>query len=437
MFLWGAATSSHQVEGGNEFNDWWKWEAQGNIETGERSGRAADHWNRYEEDLRLAAEMGLNSYRFSIEWSRLEPERGKWDLNAVGRYAEIIATCERLGLVPMVTLLHFTLPQWLTEMGGFAHPESPALFRGYVKQVLRVLGPRVPLWCTLNEPMTWVIGQYLGGFMPPAEFHPTKVALCNRNLLHAHVLAHDLLHRESGRREGPWKEMPIGVGIAHNMVDFLPAHSWNPMERYLTRIFRRFYNRSWLDAIAGRSQHFGVRGFIPYAAPLHEARSRRTADFIGINYYTKCYIHWGALRTQQKEGVYYGKSGLLTMGVTFSKPGDVTSELGWAVHPHGLGRMIRFVKRYKLPIYITENGIADAKDSLRADYLKAHLKEVVKENKNGADVRGYYHWSLIDNFEWIKGFWPRFGLIEIDYETMERRVRKSARVYGEMIKAGT
>jgi beta-glucosidase len=221
------------------------------------------------------------------------------------------------------------------------------------------------------------------------------------------------------------------------MIDFLPWREWNPFERVMTNVFRRFYNRSWLDAVTGRRQHFGVRGFIPYARPVPEALGRPTVDFIGLNYYMKVYVccGLGAQTAASPSHGHFPPPGRFPLGIAFSKHTDTVSDLGWAVHPRGLGRLLRFVRRYGLPILITENGIADRNDELRADYLRWHLDEVAAAMAAGVDVRGYYHWSLLDNFEWIKGFGPRFGLYEVDYATLERRRRPSAETYRMRIRS--
>lgn len=370
-----------------------------------------------------------------MEWSRFQPTRESWVTETGDWYAELIAECERLGLQPMLTLHHFTIPQWLAEHGGLLHPEFPALFQSFVSRVVKRLGARVPLWCTVNEPITWIIGQYIGGFMPPARFAPTMVPLACQNLFRAHVLAYETIHREVGERQGPWAKEPLMVGYAHNMVDFLPSRDWHPLERMMTWTFRRFYNRSWIDATVGKAQHFGVRGILPFAGQVTEARGRRTTDFIGINYYTKCYLQWGKEGAEQLQEGSFARPDFVPMNVRFSGPFDEVSDLGWAIHPAGLGRMLRFVGNYGLPIYITENGIADSTDKRRLAYLQAHLLEVARAIERGIDIRGYFHWSLIDNFEWIKGFWPRFGLVEINYDNFERRVRPSAEKYREVITA--
>ncbi len=418
-FLWGAATSSHQIEGYNK-NDWSDWEAQGNIEGGTKSGAATDHWNRFREDIRLAAELGLNSYRFSIEWSRLEPDEGQWDASAFQWYKELILKCENYRLVPMLTLHHFTSPKWFAAKGGFAWKGAANKFNEYVKKAVHHFGAYVPLWCTFNEPMVLVIGTYLGKFMPPAQFAPHLAAEANHQLLRAHTLAYDTIHSEIIRREGHWKNYPIQVGIAHNMLDFLPDRFWHPIEHLLAKYFHRFYNRAWLDAITGRKQRFGALGIIPPSRTVTEALGRMTADFIGVNYYTKAHVQWRP-RDLKQEGLKE-----LPLGVSFAHRKDVVSDVGWAIHPQGFKKVLRFAASYGLPLYITENGIADREDCMRSSYIEAHIKEMALLIQKGMDIRGYYHWSLLDNFEWIKGFGPRFGLYRVNYDTFERSPTASA-----------
>jgi beta-glucosidase len=428
-FLWGAATSSHQIEGENRHNDWWSWEQEGHIEGGVHSGRATDHWNRFREDLRLAADLGLTTYRFSVEWSRLEPEPGRWNREATEWYRELITECERLGLLPMLTLHHFTSPRWFADQGGFTWSEAPERFATYTRYVARELGASVPLWCTINEPMVLVAGTYLGRFMPPARFSPKNAALACHHLLRAHVLAYDILHSECRLRRGPWKDHPLGVGIAHNMLDFLPNRPLHPVEQVLTFLFRRVYNQAWLDAITGRWPSFGVPGLMPFAPTVAEALGRRTCDFIGVNYYTKAYVQWRP-RDAAPE-----RPADLPLGIAFARRKEEASDLEWAIHPEGFYRVLMFAHRYGVPLYVTENGIADREDRRRPAYLRSHLKAVARAIRDGADIRGYYHWSLLDNFEWIKGFGPRFGLFRVDYATFERTPTDSATLYREIIRA--
>ncbi|MBI4404736.1 MAG: glycoside hydrolase family 1 protein [Deltaproteobacteria bacterium] len=428
-FLWGAATSGHQIEGNNVHNDWWQWEAQGFVEGGVRSGIATDHWKRFREDLKLASDLGLNSYRFSIEWSRIEPKEGTWNREALDWYRELINECEKQKLLPMATLHHFTIPQWFSETGGFAAHDAKDKFTRFVKHIAGHLGSRIPLWCTLNEPMVYVVGAYLGKFLPPGRFLPKRASAACRNLLKAHVSAYEMIHRQISKREGPWKNRPLEVGIAHNLLDFHPDRPWHPIEAWTARIFHRFFNLSWLDALAGRKQHFGVLGIIPYPKQVKEAIGRVTADFIGVNYYTKAYVQWHPLAKTENS------PSEIPLGLTFCRRKEPASDLGWAIHPKGLAKMIRVASAYKLPLYITENGIADRKDHMRKDFLKKHLFELAKLIHEGIDIRGYYYWSLLDNFEWIKGFWPRFGLYAVEYQSLDRTVRKSALYYKQIIEA--
>lgn len=428
-FLWGSATSSHQIEGGNIFNDWWEWEQQGNIDGQQVSGLATDHWNRFKEDLRLIKDGGQNAYRFSIEWSRLEPEERVWNKEALDWYSELLGECERLSLLPLVTLHHFTSPKWFSDQGGFLQEKAPQQFSQYIRKVLKSFGYRIPLWCTFNEPIIMCLGKYLGSFQPPAEYNPLKCSLFFKGVLKSHVAAYDLIHSEMPQRRGSWRHLPLQVGYAHNMMDFVPARHWHPMERFLTFVGRSFYNQAWLDATTGRKQQFGITGLVPQAPEVKEALGRITTDFIGINYYSKAIMRWRA------KGEQFETAPGFLFGVGFSEPGEPVSEMGWGFHPEGLSRMIRFVKNYGLPIYITENGIANDSDEYRPAFLVDHLKAVANEIKKGADIRGYFYWSLLDNFEWVKGFGPRFGLVRVNYENFSRTPRPSYALYRDIIHA--
>jgi len=422
-FLWGAATSSHQIEGYNDKNDWWAWENQGKIETGERSGPCTDHLNRFREDLRLAADLGLNSYRFSVEWSRLEPQEGQWSDEAFDWYFELIEECERLGLEPMLTLHHFTLPLWMAEQGGFAWERSPELFGKMTRKVVERLGSKVALWCTLNEPMVLTVGSYLGKFMPPAIYDPEKARMALYNMLKSHVIAYDLIHREIPARRGRWKDNPVQVGIAHNMIDFTVTRSGSTIETWLAEQLHQFYNMAWLEAITGRAQRFRFPLLLTQSPIVSEALGRVTVDYLGINYYTRAQVEFAP------------KWNGLPVNIGFAKPGEPASDLGWSIHPLGFQKMLKIAGLYQLPVYVTENGIADRTDSLRPQYLKDHLRVMVAAQQEGVDIRGYYYWSLLDNFEWIKGFGPRFGLFQVDYQNFERTKTQSAEWYQKLIEA--
>lgn len=426
-FLWGAATSSHQVEGGNDKNDWWDWEAQGNVEGGVRSGVACDHWKRFREDIQLARELGLNSYRFSVEWSRIEPEEGVYKKEALEWYEELIGECEKNQILPVLTLHHFTSPLWFCQKGGFTNQKLVKNFVDFVDHVVTAIGKRVPMWCTINEPMVYVVGTYLAGFMPPAQFDPKAAAKACGNLFQAHVRSYDLIHSKLKKRQGSFQNHPLQVGVAKNMLDFMPERLWHPMELLLSELLHNYFNKAWLDALVGKKQSFGITGLLPKARIYKNALGRRTADFIGLNYYTKAYIRWKPKKVQK----YAPKDA--PIDIYHAKKKEKQSDMGWALHPRGLRRLLNFINSYKLPIYITENGIADKKDGLRKEFLVEHLKELALAKQRRIDIRGYFHWSLLDNFEWVYGFWPRFGLYHVNYETQERTLKKSARTYQRII----
>ena len=417
------------MEGHNSASDWWRWEHDGHVEGGVVSGAACDHWGRAGSDLELAASLGTNTYRFSVEWAKLEPEEGRWNEEAFAWYEALLGHCERLGLLPMLTLHHFTLPAWLAAEGGFSSKKSVSAFQRFVEKVSERLGPRVPLWCTFNEPMVLLMGSYVGGFMPPALFAPELFARACENIVRAHVVAYDHLHADPRERAGPFSHLPLQVGVANNMLDFLADRWWHPLEQSLARVIRRFYNRSWLDALTGRSQHFGVPFVLPPPRQVPEAKGRRTLDFVGVNYYTKAYVRWRP-RDSSAETLKQ-----LPLGVAFARRNEPQSDLGWAVHPQGFGSVLREAGAYGLPIYVTENGLADREDTMRSSYILSHLKEIAMARREGIDIRGFYYWSLLDNFEWIKGFGPRFGLFHVDYQTLARSARPSAQLYRRVIAA--
>lgn len=379
-FLWGTATSSHQIEGGNE-NNWTEWEQEGTIKDGSVSGRACNSWELYKEDIRLAKELNNNAYRFSIEWSRVEPVEGKFDKAALARYRDMVKECRKNGIEPFVTLCHWTQPLWFRDAGGWLNKRSPLLFQRYVERVAKELGHDVKFWVTLNEPLIYSYNSYLSGKWPPQKKKLATFLKVQKNLVQAHKLAYFTLH-DFG---------PCEVGIAKNNQCFEP---------YLNS----FFNRAIVAAVARYWNHSFLR------------RIENTMDYVGINYYfhNRVYVSWG--------------------GYVVMNENKVTNDLGWEIYPKGLYRVLTDVKRYEKPVYILENGLADARDTRRADFIRDHLRYVHKAIKDGVDVRGYFHWSLLDNFEWSEGFEPRFGLYEVDYETFERKARKSAKVYAGIAK---
>jgi beta-glucosidase len=404
-FLWGTATSAHQVEGNNDNNDWWRWEQQeGAILNGETSGLACNWWEDAEADLDRAAELGTNAHRLSLEWSRIEPEPSVFNREALDRYREILLAMRARNLAPMVTLHHFSNPQWLAEKGDFGSDLVVDYFQRYVARVAEHLGDLVAQWITINEPMVYVFMRHVEKAFPAPGRRGWGVAASNlHNLLRCHAAAYHTLKAAHPR---------VPVGVAKNMLAFDPRPGGNPLDAWWANQISYFFNDWWMEAMQdgrlrrplGRGQIKGLKG---------------SYDFTGINYYTRFYVRF--------PGMYERKW----------KPDALVSDGDYGeVYPEGLFRVIKHARRYGKPIYITENGLPDARDRLRATFLLGHLREVWRAVSFNWPIMGYYHWTLVDNFEWDRGWTQRFGLYGLDPTTQQRRLRNSGHLYREICQQG-
>lgn len=411
-FLWGAGTSSHQVEGNNINNDWWQWEQQLSLEM--RSGEACDEWNRFEEDFKLAQTLGFTAFRFSLEWSRIEPAPGQFDTLALDHYRQMLLSLKSKGIEPIVTLNHFTIPLWLVRQGGWLSENSPELFAQFVQKAVVALGRDVHYWITINEPAVYVYKSYMIGQWPPEKKSTKDAFKAVKNLAKAHVLAYGEI-KEVYAQKG-WKE-PM-VGVAHQVLIFAPC-SGSLWDKLSADLRDQMINHLFIQAlIQGKARIFGV-----FSIKLPKAK---TLDFIGLNYYTREYVR---------------NRGFLLPAILGDEcvPENIHSKrncLGWEIYPQGLYTFIKAFSKYNLPIFITENGICANDDTERSEFVVEHLKAVALAMKEGAPVIGYLYWSLLDNYEWAEGFAPRFGLIEVDYATQERKIRESARKYEKIIRSG-
>ena len=387
-FLWGSATSSHQVEGGNE-NDWSLWErVSGHIADGSVSGTACDQYARFAEDFALAASLGQNAHRMSIEWSRIEPRAGEWDMAEVMHYREVLRSLHAHGLTPVVTLWHFTLPQWFAESGGWERPDATDIFCRYAEFVVAELCDLVEIWITINEPNVYVAQSYRVGVWPPGVRSTWRMMKVFLRIASAHRKTYIAIHR-SAKHKGT----KIRLGVAMNLATFEPWRESSLCDRFVAWVADEFYNRVWYQLTS------------------------RAHDFIGINYY----FHHRAAFSWSRGYSMHAENGRM-------------SDVGWTVHPEKLAVVVRGVARYGLPIYITEHGVADVRDELRQTFITESLACLSEEITHGADVRGYFHWSLIDNFEWEKGFAPKFGLVAVDFATQVRQPRPSAETYAKICK---
>ena len=377
-FFWGAATSSHQVEGDNRFNDWWAWEQVSLVP--ERSGRACDHYNQYEKDLDIAQKLGHNAYRFSIEWSRVERSPGNFSEEDIVHYEKVIGACRARKLTPIVTLHHFTNPIWFVAEGGWVSPKSPELFVRYVRRVTERLHTQVSWWITINEPTVLVHEGYLAGRWPPGKRSPLLAVKAVRNLVKAHRLAYQAIRdcsKESSR---------LYIGLAHHVRCYDPCRRQSRADRWAAKMRHWLGNEWFLNACRG------------------------TMDFLGVNYYTRDFLRFPGKVCPPSHHRSAGPRGCMD----------------WEIYPQGLCRALSDLKQYGLPILVAENGVCTDDDMIRWDFIRNHLSEMGKAMAGGAQVVGYLYWSLLDNFEWAHGFAPRFGLVEVDYGTMERKVRPCA-----------
>ncbi len=387
-FLWGAATSAHQVEGQNIHSDWWNWEIK-HQPIDKRSGSADNQYNLFEDDFQLLASLGHNTHRLSIEWARIEPEEGDFIASEIEHYKKILSSLKDKKIKIMLTLNHFTLPLWVSKKGGWTNSQTVEYFIRFIKTIIPSLSPLVDFWITINEPNVLVWGGYIEGSWPPQQKSFLKATQVTWNLASAHRKAYDLIHKVIPNAK---------VGIAYNVSSYNALHKDNIKETVL----------EWSMNFFGNHFFYQLTG--------------KTHDFLGLNYYFNRDID------------FEGKSQLPQL-FDVRKAKKEVSDLGWEIYPQGMFEILMDFTSYQLPIYITENGIASTNDHRRIRFLLSYLTEIYHAIAAGADVRGYIHWSLIDNFEWAEGFEPRFGLIEVDYQTQKRIPRSSAFVYKKIIES--
>jgi beta-glucosidase len=378
-FLWGAATAAHQIEGFNVHNDWWAAEQAGRLP--HRSEAACNSWVDWPKDIALLRDIGLNAYRMSVEWARIEPEPGRFDQSALDTYRAQLEALKDAQIEPMVTLHHFTSPLWLAERGGWSNPDVVARFVDYASRVAEQLHDLVKWWITLNEPSILGVKAYIEGSWPPHQ--PYNLRGYTRLMRHAtrgHALARRALQRARPDAQ---------VSMAFAMWPLQPLRRWSPIDQLIA------YVGDWL-----------WQGRVI-------SRTLRHLDWIGVNYYSRTFVGWP---WPSSNGAGSGER----------------TDFGWEIYPEGLYGVLRRLARIgrAKPIVITENGISDADDDQRPAYIVAHVRQMHRAIQDGVDLRGYMHWTLLDNFEWAEGFLQSFGLA-----TRDRQLRPSARLYGAIARA--
>jgi beta-glucosidase len=417
-FLWGAATSAHQVEGGNTLNDWWRFERlPGVIRGGLGSGDACRHYEKFDEDFALAAADGHNAHRLSFEWSRLEPRPGRFDPAAVAHYHAVLGSLRRHGLVPVVTLHHFTNPLWIADAGGWESAATVEAFERFARFCAREYGGEVDWWCTVNEPEVFAFRGWSEGVWPPAVRDNSRALVVIAHQLEAHGRAYRAIHAED-HRDADGDGHAARVGFAKHYTQLEPLRAWNPLDQLQAHLEDRLFNRAVLHAaVSGR-----IELSIPGATPVRRFVPvlKGALDWIGLNYYTR----W---RVRSLSPVPH-----------VTAPDAPRNDLGWEVWPEGLRRAIEAcASATGVPVLVTENGVADERDTIRPRAIVEFVEAMHAAIAGGSNVLGYLHWSLLDNFEWADGFHGRFGLYSVDFADAARpRTRtRSAEVFARIAKA--
>lgn len=380
-FLWGSATASYQVEGGIYNNDW----AQAADTTGKvpHAGESTDHYNRYKADFDLAKSLGHNAHRISIEWSRIEPEEGKFNLAEIEHYKKVIRALKARGLTPLVTLWHFTSPIWFNDKGGFYQKDAPKIFARYCAFVVSALRNEIAddvFVATMNEPIVWSQNAWFSGNWPPFKKTVWAFLRVVKNLMRSHNAAYDEIKKATPQ---------VNVGLVKNNMHF--TADWKPWNKIAAWFMRWFWNHRFLKA------------------------TYKKCDHIGLNYYFHTHFY-----------------------KPFGMPlGTPKNDMGWNLDPAGLYYVLMELRQYNKPVYVTEAGLADRNDTYRTEYIRGLVQSSHRAIVDGLDLRGFMYWSLLDNFEWAHGYDQEFGLVHVNRKTQERIVRPSALVYKTICESNT
>ncbi len=417
-FYWGASTASHQVEGGTH-NQWTEWElsvAAHQAKTAHKrlswlanwesiksqaedpanyiSGRGIEHYKLYKEDFKLIKQLNLNSFRFGIEWSRVEPEEGVWNKAEWDYYKEYVQTLLDLGIEPFMNIWHWTMPTWFTNKGGFTKKANLKYFDRFVTKLCEELPiNKLKYIITLNEPNVYSSFSYVTGEWPPNEKNYLHGALTYWNLAQAHKRSYKILKKANPK---------LQLGVAAQLANIQAKRPHNILDEWATKWMRYAWNWWFLNRI------------------------NRYQDFVGINYYFTDYYELGDYKGNKNHDLFHR-----------ANPRVPKNDLGWYMEPEGIyPLLLRTWSHYKKPIIITENGLADQNDDFRRWWLEETAVAMERALSEGVDLRGYLHWSLLDNFEWAYGWWPKFGLVHVDREHgMKRTIRESSKWFADWVKA--
>jgi beta-glucosidase len=403
--LLGVATAATHIEGGEQDHNWYQWSEQGKIKDGSHCKVACDHIHHVREDVQLIENLGCQTYRLGLEWSRIEPEEGKFSDEGIAFYWKELQLLQEKGIKPLVTLWHFSNPLWVEREGGWTNPKTVDRFLNYVAFVVSKLGDWVNDWITINEPNVYLFFGYFEGIWPPGKEGDIRGFIKGANhFCQAHCKAYQLIHQ---------LQENANVGVAHHLRVIDPANRW-PLTMTAVKLTERVFQGMFLEAMTVGSFQKPLKN---EGIPMGQY-----ADFIGINYYSRDII-----KGTMKPGQLFGER-LVAVDAE-------VNDLGWEIYPEGLGRVAtKMWEKYQLPIYITENGTCDREDDFRKKYIFDHLKVLVETIQQGVKIERYYHWSLLDNWEWAEGESARFGLYHNDFRTQKRTLRASGEYFKRICK---
>ena len=417
-FIWGTATASHQVEGNcennwSEFEKGFKTDGSPNIKDNQISGLTCDHWNRYKEDIKLIKKLGVKHYRFSVEWSKIEPEMGEYNKEALEHYSNLIDDLLKNNIKPVITLHHFSHPIWFDKIGAFEKKENISYLVSFSKRVFDEYSDRVKCWCTINEPGVVAVQGYFTGMFPPGVQNGPKTAHVFKNLLESHVqIYHALKSHINGSK--------VKIGIVKNINQFDPWRRYHLFDWLFTIALNHIFNWSTIIFFKTGKLKFRIPGLMWLTHKNLDAKN--SLDFFGLNYYSHNHIKFNLFKKDYSELKYYSR--------------DIMTDMPYTIYAEGIYRAIKLVSCLKVPILITENGVADKDDNIRSEYITKYLYAVSKAIDDGYNVVGYYYWSLMDNFEWAFGYDMRFGLYHVDFNNQKRTLKKGSEKFVDIVNHG-
>lgn len=432
-FRWGVALSAHQNCGAEQLphSNWSFWEKQeGHIKNNQKSGIACDHWNRYHEDIELIKNLGLTDFRFSVDWSAIEPQEGEFNQAALDYYSDFCDALLRAGIKIMVTLHHFTHPQWFEELGAFEKEENIRYFVRFSQKIYEQLHTKVDLWCTINEPTILVLQGYFRGVFPPGKMNPFLGLTVLRNLLKAHTDVYNSL-----KKMAKAKNHNVQIGLVHQYLKAEPYNSWNVLERIPGYLFNYLLNDTvlefcatgtfkvnfWAPQIVSALLPKGIDYLSPNFFGYTTPSGTKALDFFGLNYYSRVVPHHQPKLTNPFHII------------PSCGPHEIMTDMPYGIYAQGFYNALVDVAKIGVPIYVTENGIADAQDKHRKYFLKQYLAALERAVNENYTIKGYYYWTLLDNFEWDEGYDMKFGLYHVDFVTQKRTLRKGSQYYRKFV----